>query len=292
MSPTNTAMEEKTACINWAVLKTYLQNKKVYFHPTLSLLSLTKLTIVPGSPDSLGCKFVDGNQGFLKLFGKDHISKWLPAAILHYERGQGSYFFIEINDDLPVGQVASRKNPGEGLWTVDAKSPSENAISLLPHDILEFLKSNIKEVQDDEDTEDAIISETSADSISDGEEIVTVTRTRTRAESMESWKPLGLGSWFHVSRLVHTQDESGPGSPDGLLARPLPIGLPPSTVYCASLKSAFDSWVSETQHTWPATLAICVEMRVDRLCMVVDPEELIDVAQDDQQPIVAPPFEE
>lgn len=84
---------------------------------------------------------MDGNQGFLKLFGEDHIFKWLPAAILHYERDQVSDFFIEINDDLPVGQAASRKNLGEGLWTVGAKSPSENALSLLPHDILEFLNS-------------------------------------------------------------------------------------------------------------------------------------------------------
>jgi hypothetical protein len=38
MSPTNTAMEEKTACINWAVLKTYLQNKKVSFLPTVPIL--------------------------------------------------------------------------------------------------------------------------------------------------------------------------------------------------------------------------------------------------------------
>ena len=132
--------------------------------------------MIPGSPDSLGRKFVDGNQGFLKLFGEDHIPKWLPAAIHHYERDQGPYSFIEINDDLPVSQVACRKNPGEGLWTVGANA-SENALSLLPGNALEVLKSNIKEVQDDEDTEDAIISETSTDSMSDGEEIVTVPRT-------------------------------------------------------------------------------------------------------------------
>ena len=111
MSPTNTTMEEKTACMNWAVLKTYLQNKRVFFSlQSRYSLSLTKLIIVSGSPDSLGCRFVDGNQEFLKLFGEDHIFKWLPAAIAHYERNQDPCFFMEINEDLPVGEFVSRKN--------------------------------------------------------------------------------------------------------------------------------------------------------------------------------------
>ncbi|RBR21427.1 uncharacterized protein FIESC28_04964 [Fusarium coffeatum] len=139
--------------------------------------------MILGSRDNLGCRFVDGNQEFLKLFGEDHIFKWLPAAIAHYERNEDPCFFIEINDDLPVGgEVASCKNTGDSLWTVSAKRPSKNALSLLLQEILELLKGHIKEVQDDDDSEDATVSERSTDCMSDGE-LFLITRTVTLKES-------------------------------------------------------------------------------------------------------------
>ncbi|KAJ4113290.1 hypothetical protein NW768_011570 [Fusarium equiseti] len=193
MSFTNTTEEEKTMCINWAVLKRYLQDKKVSFHPTVLLSNLTKPTIVPGSPDSLGRKFVDGNQEFQKAIREDYISKWLSTTIVHYERNQESCFFINTNDDLPVGQVDSRKDPSEILWTVAARSASRDAFRILPGNVFEVLKNNIKAFQDDKDTEDAILSETSADSMSDGEGIVTVTRAVTRAECLKTAGTLWVG---------------------------------------------------------------------------------------------------
>ena len=100
---------------------------------------------------------------------------------------------MEINEDLPVGEFVYRKNPGDSLWTVSAKSPSDDALTLLPQGILELLKGHIKEVEDDDGSEDAIASEASTDSMSDGEDIVTATRAVTRKEPEDTARTLWIG---------------------------------------------------------------------------------------------------
>ncbi|KAJ4011517.1 hypothetical protein NW752_008521 [Fusarium irregulare] len=113
---------------------------------------------------------------------------------------------MEINEDLPVGEFVYRKNPGDSLWTVSAKGPSDDTLTFLPQGILELLKGHIKKVQDDDDSEDAIVSEASTDSM--------ITRTVTRKES---------------------EDISGT----------LLIGLQSTNTNYASLKPEFDESVSK-----------------------------------------------
>jgi hypothetical protein len=130
-------------------------------------------------------KFVNDNQVFMNSFGRKKMCVWLPVAIKHYGRTGDIPFLINVDETATEQSLHTEPANGDETVIITTKRPLEMLPLFFLGDILLEFKRHIKQHDDDRDVEmaDATLSEVSTDN--SRAEFVTVTCTRTRAESLE-----------------------------------------------------------------------------------------------------------